>query len=118
MQATTYTLPDGSETRLERHPMRFATRSIPALVDMLADSGSPKNRLVAKMAGGSAMFGSGSATVAIGDRNVAQAKAELRRLHIPLRAEDTGMRHARTIELHLDTGILLVRSYVYGIREI
>ena len=64
------------------------------------------------------MFGGDSDLGAIGKRNVAEVRAQLIRLGVPIRGEDTGGSHARTIELHLDTGILLVRSYVFGLREI
>jgi chemotaxis protein CheD len=97
---------------------RFASQAVPALIDKLADAGSPKRRLIAKLAGGSAMFGGDSGLPRIGDRNVAEVKQQLENAGIPVRGEDTGGSHARTIELHLDTGILLVRSYVYGVREI
>jgi chemotaxis protein CheD len=111
-------LPTHADTVMTGHRFRFATSAIPALVDMLADAGSPKRRLVAKIAGGAAMFGADAGSASIGARNVAQTRLELHDLGIPLRAEDTGGGHARTIELHVDTGILLVRSYVFGLREI
>jgi len=111
-------LPTLGDTASEGLRFRFATSAVPALVDMLADAGSPKRRLVAKLAGGAAMFGADTGSASIGARNVAQTRLELTDLGIPLRAEDTGGGHARTIELHLDTGILLVRSYVFGLREI
>jgi chemotaxis protein CheD len=111
-------LPTLGDTASQGLRFRFATSAVPALVDMLADAGSPKRRLVAKLAGGAAMFGADTGSASIGARNVAQTRLELTDLGIPLRAEDTGGSHARTIELHLDTGILLVRSYVFGLREI
>jgi chemotaxis protein CheD len=111
-------LPTLADTAAQGLRYRFATSAVPALVDMLADAGSPKRRLVAKLAGGAAMFGIEAGSASIGARNIAQTRLELQELGIPLRAEDTGGAHARTIELHLDTGILLVRSYVYGLREI
>jgi chemotaxis protein CheD len=111
-------LPTLADTAAQGLRYRFATSAVPALVDMLADSGSPKRRLVAKLAGGAAMFGVDAGSSSIGARNIAQTKLELQELGIPLRSEDTGGGHARTIELHLDTGILLVRSYVFGLREI
>lgn len=111
-------LPTVSDSATEGLRYRFAESAVPALVDMLADAGSPKRRLVAKLAGGAAMFGADSQSASIGARNIAQTRHELERLGIPIRAEDTGGSHARTIELHMDTGILLVRSYVFGMREI
>ncbi len=111
-------LPTIMDTAMPGRPYRFATRAVPTLVDMLADAGSPKRRLVAKLAGGAAMFGSEASIDGIGARNVAQALSEMADLGIPVRAQDTGGAHARTIELHMDTGILLVRSYAFGLREI
>jgi chemotaxis protein CheD len=111
-------LPTLGDTASEGLRFRFATSAVPGLVDMLADAGSPRRRLVAKLAGGAAMFGADTGIASIGARNVAQTRLELNDLGIPLRTEDTGGSHARTIELRLDTGILLVRSYVFGLREI
>jgi chemotaxis protein CheD len=111
-------LPAPGEAAGAGQRFRFATTAVRALVDMLTEAGSPKRRLLAKMAGGAAMFGLESGSASIGARNVTQTQAELVELGIPLRAEDTGGSHARTIELRLDTGILLVRSYVYGLKEI
>lgn len=111
-------LPSPGSTAADGHADRFATVAIPRLVSLLEAAGAQRRRLVAKVAGGAAMFGSDTALASIGDRNVTEVRAELRAAGIPIRAEDTGGRHARTIELHLDTGILLVRSYVYGIREL
>jgi chemotaxis protein CheD len=108
----------GDSARGDGNIHRFASQAVPTLIDKLADAGSPKRRLVAKLAGGAAMFGGDSGLPRIGDRNVAEVKQQLANAGIPVRGEDTGGSHARTIELHLDTGILLVRSYVYGVREI
>lgn len=111
-------LPSHVEIIRGGHPFRFATAAVPTLIDMLADAGSPKAGLIAKMAGGAAMFGPESKLPGIGARNVAEVRQQLRDANIPIRGDDTGGSHARTIELRLDTGILLVRSYMYGLREI
>jgi chemotaxis protein CheD len=111
-------LPTATDSVLQGHPERFASTAVPLLVEQLGQRGVPKRRLLAKLAGGAAMFGSESGLATIGQRNIAEVKAQLRRLGVPVRGEDIGGSHARTIELHLDTGILLVRSYMYGLREI
>jgi chemotaxis protein CheD len=111
-------LPTASDSALKGHPERFGSTAVPLLVRRLAEMGTPKRRIVARMAGGAAMFGSDSGLGTIGTRNAAEVRAQLARLGIPIRGEDTGGSHARTIELHLDTGILLVRSYAFGLREI
>ncbi len=111
-------LPSGEESTADGHMDRFADIAVPNLVRQLTDQGSPKRRLVAKLAGGAAMFQGDSSMSTIGDRNVQAVCTQLSAHGIPLRGQDTGGSHARTIELHLDTGILLVRSYLYGLREI
>ncbi|HEY3316935.1 MAG TPA: chemotaxis protein CheD [Coriobacteriia bacterium] len=111
-------LPSAGDSMMKGEPTRFATVAVPMLVDKLVRMGSPVKRLEAKLAGGSAMFRGDFGMASIGERNVAEVKAQLDRYGIRPVAEDTGGNHARTIELHLDTGLLVVRSYLYGIREL
>lgn len=97
---------------------RFADVAVPALIERLADIGCEKRRLVAKLAGGSAMFRGDSGIETIGERNAKAVLHHLERGGIPVAASDTGGSHARTIELSLDTGMLLVRSYGREAHEI
>jgi len=99
-------------------PHRFADVAIPELIEQLVVLGAGRHRLVAKIAGGSAMFKGDSGIDSIGGRNVAAVIEQLDKAGLRVSAADTGGSHARTIELHLDTGTLLVRSYIYGIREL
>ena len=64
------------------------------------------------------MFKADTTLATVGGRNVAEVKNQLRLLRIPILAEDTGEGHARTVELHLDTGEFLVRSYQYGVKRL
>lgn len=111
-------LPAPSATAAEATSGRFASTAVPRLVSMLVESGSLQRRLQAKIAGGAAMFRSQTSIAHIGERNVAEVKRQLSLMSVPLVAEDTGETHARTIELLLDTGVLLVRSYKFGDRDI
>ena len=111
-------LPTPLDTAIEGNPDRFASRAVPNLVEALSDAGSPRRRLVAKLAGGAAMFKADTTLATVGGRNVAEVKNQLRLLRIPIHAEDTGESHARTVELHLDTGEFLVRSYQYGVKRL
>jgi chemotaxis protein CheD len=110
-------LPTPSDTRVEGLVDRFASIAIPKLVSLVAN-GASGSRLVAKIAGGATMFGGDDSAASIGSRNVTEVKRQLALLRIPLVAEDTGGAHARTIELHLDTGLVVVRSYRYGIKDL
>ena len=111
-------LPVPLENSASVHAWRFASEAVPELVRRLMDAGSLRRRLVAKLAGGAAMFGGDSILAGVGERNLQEVKNQLRLLNIPVVAEDTGERHARTVELHLDTGVLTVRSYLYGVRDL
>ncbi len=111
-------LPSQTDTALKASPERFASVAVPRLVEALTRIGSPRRRLVAKMAGGAAMFRSDTTLATIGDRNAAEVRSQLRLLKIPIIAEDVGNSHARTVELHLDTGMFIVRSYLYGVKRL
>ena len=111
-------LPTPLDTAIEGNHDRFASRAVPSLVEALSDAGSPRRRLIAKIAGGAAMFKADTTLATVGGRNVAEVKNQLRLLRIPIHAEDTGESHARTVELHLDTGEFLVRSYQYGVKRL
>lgn len=111
-------LPNALESVMPGLETRFASFAVPELVRRLTASGSPKRKLVAKIAGGATMFSADSSMSQIGPRNVAEVKRQLELAGIPLYAEDTGERHARTIELRLDTGELVVRSYLYGVKRV
>ena len=111
-------LPTTGDSQMKGEATRFAVVAVPMLVDRLVRMGSPLKRLEAKLAGGSAMFGGDITMASIGQRNVSEVKAQLARYGIRPVGEDVGGSHARTIELHLDTGVLVVRSYLYGMREL
>ncbi len=110
-------LPSPSETCMSGLVDRFASVAVPKLAQQVA-GGSSVRRLVAKIAGGSTMFAVDNTVMSIGARNVLEVKRQLALLRIPLVAEDTGGAHARTMELRLDTGLVIVRSYRYGIRDL
>ncbi|MDO8879377.1 MAG: chemotaxis protein CheD [Coriobacteriia bacterium] len=110
-------LPSPADSRVAGRIERFASVALPKLAEEVAE-GSTSRRLVAKIAGGSTMFGLDSGLASIGERNTLEVKAQLALLRIPLVAEDTGGTHARSMELYLDTGLVVVRSYRYGIKEL
>lgn len=110
-------LPAPSEATADGNRDRFACVAIPHMIDAVAQ-GAAQPRLVAKIVGGAAMFKANSNPSNVGERNLDEVRNQLRLLRIPILAEDTGGNHARTVELRLDTGVLVVRSYIYGIEEL
>lgn len=113
-------LPDSTQIRNNENVAKFADTGIEELLKQLLREGAKQTRLVAKIAGGAHMFEFKhmDETMRIGARNVAAVKQLLERYKIPILANDTGENYGRTIELHTDTGILVVRTIGHGLKEI
>lgn len=98
---------------------KFADTGIYAMMELLKLQGVRPFSIKAKIAGGAQMFQFGSNdTIRIGPRNVEAVKAELKRLSIPIVAEDTGGSSGRTIEFDPETSILHVRTVNAGTQEL
>lgn len=113
-------LPDsGMFNRNDVNRLKFADTAIMDLVRDLAALGADRRRLTAKIAGGANMFEvqQGSAIGAIGDRNISSVRNTLRRLKIPIIAEDVGLNYGRTVYFNLETGIMRVQALNRSIRE-
>jgi chemotaxis protein CheD len=111
-------LPAHPAGAISGRPHRFADIAIPELIEQLVSLGAGRHRLIAKLAGGASMFKGESGLDSIGGRNVAAVLEQIAKCGLRVQAADTGGSHARTIELHVESGVLLVRSYIYGMREI
>lgn len=105
-------LPDSSLDRSKKiNVAKYADTGIYGLMEMLKAEGVRPMSLKAKIAGGAQMFQVGSNdTLRIGPRNVEAVKKELKRLSIPIIAEQTGGSKGRTIEFDPMTTILTIRS--------
>lgn len=92
---------------------KFADTGIADLVDKVVGAGGLRSRLVAKMAGGAAMFevkgGSVNDLLAIGRRNVQSCGETLKKLGIGLVAQDTGGSRGRTVIFDLASGSLTIK---------
>ncbi|QGG48643.1 cheD chemotactic sensory transduction family protein [Heliorestis convoluta] len=99
---------------------KFADSALPELLRRMVELGAIPRRIQAKMAGGAQMFNfkDPSGQKSIGDRNIEACKVALRKLGIPLVAEDVGGNYGRTIELFTETGILEVRAISKEIKHI
>lgn len=113
-------LPDSSLDRSNRvNVAKFADTGVYSLMELLKAEGVRPMSLKAKIAGGAQMFSFGSSdTIRIGPRNVEAVKKELKRLAIPIVAEDTGGSSGRTIEFNPLTSMLSVRTVSKGTKEI
>lgn len=98
---------------------KFADTGIYGLMELLKLEGVRPMSLKAKIAGGAQMFQFGSSdTIRIGPRNIEAVKNELKRLSIPIVAEDVGGSSGRTIEFDPLTSMLSIRTVNQGTVEI
>jgi chemotaxis protein CheD len=115
-----YMLPDSTEIRFNSNIAKFADTGINELLRCMLEAGAERYRLQAKMAGGAMMFKVGgiSSIGNIGQRNTEAAHEIMRRLGIPIMAEDTGADYGRTVELHCEDGGFYIRSVGKPIKRI
>lgn len=113
-------LPDSTQIKNNTNLAKFADTGIKKLIEEMEKKGAKKYRITAKIAGGAQMFAFKHMddTMRIGARNTVAVKEMLEIYKIPIIAEDTGADYGRTIELHMDTGKLVVRTIGHGIKEI
>jgi chemotaxis protein CheD len=104
-------LPSIENARSKDNLSKFADTGIPYLLECMIREGAAKSAIKAKIAGGARMFSfSSNAQLNIGERNVTATKESLKKLRIPLIAEDTGENYGRTIVLDTENGELIVKS--------
>lgn len=109
-------LPDSTQARATDNKAKFADTALPVLLEQVLQLGGVKNRMTAKIAGGSQMFNFAQATdvMRIGDRNAEAVREVLKSLSIRLVAEDVGGNYGRTVELLLDTGVFVIKTVNKG----
>lgn len=93
--------------------LKYPRNAIAEMLRQMLFRGASKGNAVAKIAGGATMF-EGFKRHGIGKRNVAKAREELKRLDIPIVAEDVLGNWGRSISFNLDNGEIKVRSYRHG----
>lgn len=109
-------LPSAKGDRLENNPAKYADSGIVYIIEEAIKTGASRKRLEAKIVGGASMFP--NTFLNIGERNIKCAKKTLVEFGIPIVADDTGKNYGRTIILDTSTGILYVKSALYGCKEI
>lgn len=112
-------LPSSKLIRNNQNKAKFADTAVEYLLELMLRMKAKREFITAKIAGGAQMFsfkGSASEVLNIGERNV-QATIEVLRYHnIPIVAQDTGGNYGRTIELHADSGVLVVKTIGHGVK--
>ncbi len=91
------------------HPGKFVDTAVPHMLATLRSQGIATRELVAKVAGGSCMFGEGQ-FAQIGNANVAAAIVALDAAGIPLVGREVHGRNGRRVCFDLATGSMSVTS--------
>ncbi len=110
-------LPTIEEAKNKSNPLKFADSGIEVAVQKMLEKGCLRSRIESKIAGGASMFNFGD-NMNIGEKNVDAVIRKLEEMKIPILAKDTGGNYGRTIEYHVETGLLIVRSAFRGVKEI
>lgn len=112
-------LPCSKTIKNNTNPYKFADTGIDLLIEDMEKSGAKKYRMISKIAGGAQMFSFSTKNdiMKIGERNTIAVKEILEEYKIPIKAEDTGGGHGRTIEFHAADGKLVIKTIGHGIKE-
>jgi len=113
-------LPDSHGLDYEKiNPNKFCDTAIPLLFDTLSKKKIYKSSVWAKIIGGAEMFPpTEDFSSSVGKYNAEAAKEALKKLGIPLIAEDIGGSRGRTVELDLDTGIAIISVIGEEVKEL
>lgn len=105
-------LPDSTSMKNNSNIYKFADTGINELIRLMSAKGAMKSRMVAKIAGGAQMFSfkGDSEAARVGERNVEATKAHLKKLGIPILAEDTGNTYGRTVVFYPESGAYIIRA--------
>lgn len=108
-------LPDSSHAKSNdsAKPGKFADTAVEALLSKMEKEGSSKKNIRAKMVGGASMFSSdteANGIFTLGPKNVKAVKNALYSTRIMIAAEDTGGTQGRTIEFHVGSGKVTIKT--------
>jgi chemotaxis protein CheD len=111
-------LPDASPGRDAENRARFASTSVPLLIEEMQALGAT-GPFAASLVGGAALFGPLLAFGGcVGARNVEAARSALAAARVPVVAEDVGGDSGRTVLFDVSTGNVRVRSVRGGERAL
>jgi chemotaxis protein CheD len=99
---------------------KFPETAIPALLDAMVEVGASPKRVVAKLAGGAAMFTAlvPAGTMQMGERNVTATRKALNAHNIPVMAEAIGGTYGRSVRFDVTSGVVSISSVNAGVEEI
>jgi chemotaxis protein CheD len=108
-------LPSPANGRRSTPVTRFASSAVPELLNLLVQAGAAQARIHARLAGGASMFDVllSDSGRKLGLRNVHAAREALDAHGIPLRGEDVGGAHGRSVFLRNADGRVVVTSVAH-----
>ena len=104
-------LPDSTKITKNENIAKFADTGIAETLRLMLLQGANRKRIVAKIAGGKSTF-------RVGASNIEAAKENLKKLGIPLVAEDVGKNYGRTVIIRSEDGAFVIKSVGKPIKEI
>ena len=114
-------LPSSKLIKNNQNKAKFADTAVEQLLRIMTSMNAQIKYITAKIAGGAQMFSFRDKTydlLNIGERNVRATIEALKQHNIPIIAQDTGGNYGRTIELHAETGLLVVRTIGHGTKTL
>ncbi|MFA6308246.1 MAG: chemotaxis protein CheD [Clostridia bacterium] len=113
-------LPSSKKAKNKSNAAKFVDTAVDKLLKEMINIGASRERVTAKLVGGSQMFSSAYLCdiSKIGHNNVLSAKKKLEDLDITVVSEDTGGNYGRTLEFNSDDGNLIVKTIEHGIKQI
>jgi chemotaxis protein CheD len=113
-------LPDSTVISQDRiNPRKFADTAVPLLFQTLSHAGIFKSNVWVKMVGGAEMFPpTEDYSDSIGQKNATAVEAAVKKLGIPILAQEVGGSTGRSLELNLETGKIAVTVLGDSLKEI
>jgi chemotaxis protein CheD len=105
-------LPDSTAMTRKGKPGRYADTAIEAMVAEMERLGSNRRDIKARIAGGACLG------MQIGERNIEATRDALKKLKIPIAAEDTGGDYGRTLRFNISDGSVTISSIKHGAKEL
>ena len=114
-----FMLPDSSlnSKKAKEKPAMFADTGIPLLFKSCYKLGAEKKRIIVKIAGGARILDDAN-YFRIGQKNITALRKMFWRNNILIDGEDTGKNYNRTVEAHISTGRIIVKSSGKVLKEL
>jgi chemotaxis protein CheD len=103
-------LPGKSQASNGSSPYLYTDSALLTLLSDMQEQGAERSYISARLAGGARMFSSSPDHPCIGDQNLVSIRQLLSEECVPVKGADTGGTYGRTIEFHLDSGEVIIKS--------